>query len=87
MLDIFAAHRHSSQNREEIRRRSGVCGCFSCLSVFHPDQVTDWCDDGETALCPRCGVDAVIGSGSGYPVDDEDFLRAMYLEWFTPPLR
>jgi NAD-dependent SIR2 family protein deacetylase len=36
------------------------CGCFHCLQVFEATEVIDWIDDGETPLCPRCGVDAVM---------------------------
>jgi NAD-dependent SIR2 family protein deacetylase len=36
------------------------CGCFHCLNVFEATEVVDWIDDGETPLCPRCGVDAVM---------------------------
>ena len=36
------------------------CGCFHCLQVFEATTVIDWVDDGETPLCPLCGVDAVM---------------------------
>ncbi|MCE7962609.1 MAG: hypothetical protein DYH05_08955 [Acidobacteria bacterium ACB1] len=32
-------------------------------------------------LCPKCGIDSVIGSNSGYPINDE-FLRRMRSHWF-----
>jgi hypothetical protein len=36
------------------------CGCFHCLQVYEATEVIDWIDDGETPLCPHCGVDAVM---------------------------
>lgn len=36
------------------------CGCFHCLQVYEATEVVDWVDDGESPLCPRCGVDAVM---------------------------
>jgi NAD-dependent SIR2 family protein deacetylase len=36
------------------------CGCFHCLLVYEATEVVDWIDDGETPLCPHCGVDAVM---------------------------
>lgn len=36
------------------------CGCFHCLRVYDAAEVIDWIDDGETPLCPYCGVDAVM---------------------------
>jgi hypothetical protein len=35
---------------------------------------------GVTALCPRCGIDSVIGSDSGFPVE-RGFLRRMKQHW------
>lgn len=36
---------------------------------------------GETALCPRCGIDSVLGDASGLQLTDE-FMKAMQLHWF-----
>ena len=37
-----------------------LCGCFSCLHVFPSEEVFDWIDDGETPLCPTCGMETVM---------------------------
>jgi hypothetical protein len=78
------AHRHSTHHREEVVA-SESCGCFCCGSVFHPDGIEQWTDDwesvGQTAICPDCGIDAVIGSESGYPITPE-FLDRMRQQWF-----
>ncbi|MBB2961679.1 cytoplasmic protein [Methylobacterium sp. R2-1] len=63
-------------------RSSAACGCFYCLEVFAPDEIAEWIDEDATALCPRCGIDAVIGDLSGYPAGSVTFLRAMHQEWF-----
>ena len=36
--------------------------CFYCYHAFNPQTLTaqDWTDKGKTALCPACGVDAVV---------------------------
>src|SRR5688572_16027910 len=72
---LRAAHRHCSGNEAEIAN-SGLCGCFYCLRVFEPAEVEDWTDgmvgaeeDPRTALCPRCGIDSVIGDASGHDVE------------------
>lgn len=83
--DIREAHKHSSSHRAEIEA-SEACGCFYCCSTFKPSDVSDWTDEnvggiGQTALCPRCGIDSVIGSRAGFSVDLE-FLRAMKSFWF-----
>ncbi len=82
--DYVRAHRHSIKHREEILA-SDLCGCFYCLEVFPPSTIGTWVDmsndAGQTALCPHCSVDSVIGSKSGYSLTDE-FLRRMHTHWF-----
>ena len=63
-MELENAHRHSSLNRVEIEQ-SRRCGCFSCGRVFDTTEVEEYTDDGETALCPYCSVDSVIGDASG----------------------
>jgi NAD-dependent SIR2 family protein deacetylase len=36
------------------------CGCFCCLQTFPAVEVIDWVDDGDTPLCPYCGIAAVL---------------------------
>ncbi|MBK8235849.1 MAG: cytoplasmic protein [Deltaproteobacteria bacterium] len=81
---IRAAHGHSSHHRAELLA-SATCGCFYCCATFAPGEIDEWTDEvddeGQTALCPRCGVDAVLGDRSGYPLSPE-FLREMHRRWF-----
>lgn len=79
--EVIAAHQHSSHHRQELPT-SDSCGCFYCLSTFPPTAITVWIDEGDgTALCPHCGIDAVIGSASGYPMTPT-FWQAMHAYWF-----
>lgn len=78
--DHISAHEWSSYHRETLRD-SKVCGCFYCLETFSPNEIEHWTDDDETALCPKCGIDSVIGSVSGYSIDRE-FLKKMHDHWF-----
>jgi hypothetical protein len=76
------AHKHSIRHREEIAA-SERCGCFYCLAIFEPAAITDWVDEHDvTALCPKCGIDSVIGTASGFPIADFEFLTAMKEHWF-----
>lgn len=34
--------------------------CLDCLSEYDKMQIKDWCDDGQTAICPYCWNDAVL---------------------------
>jgi hypothetical protein len=83
---IIAAHKHSSNHRKELLE-SDICGCFYCLEVYSPQEIEDWIDDDNCALCVKCGIDSVIGSASNYPIT-KDFLKQMREYWFerTIPL-
>lgn len=81
--EIIEAHKHSSHNKEEIKN-SKSCGCFYCLRIFKPSEITQWgyvVQPKDFAVCPYCETDSVIGDASGYPVTEE-FLKAMHKHWF-----
>lgn len=78
--NVIQAHTSSSHHRAEIER-SDLCGYFYCVSTFLPQEIDGWCDEGETAICPKCRIDSVIGSASGYPLSEE-FLASMKQHWF-----
>lgn len=76
------AHQASFKNKESILN-SKVCGCFSCLKTFSASEATFYSEKNgeETACCPYCHTDAVLGDASGYPITRE-FLKKMKKEWF-----
>ncbi len=94
MTDVFdlpedhilrAAHRASIYHRHAIEK-SRRCGCFYCMKLFRPDHIGEWTDRHKphaehTALCPHCGIDSVIGDGSGLDIT-EVFLKDMNRHWF-----
>lgn len=77
---LEAAHKHCSLHRVELQA-SSLCGCFYCFAIFVPAEVSEWIDGGQTAECPKCTIDSVIGSASGYPITAE-FLNSMHAKWF-----
>ena len=78
--DVFAAHGFANNNWDTLIR-STRCGCFYCLRMFSPKEITRWTDNGTTAVCPYCGIDSVIGDKSCWPVTKE-FLEKMKTYWF-----
>ena len=83
--DYHSAHRYSSGHRNQVLD-SELCGCFYCLTTYPPTDIEQWIheDDsglGQTALCPNCGIDSVIGSNAGVPLT-HDFLVGMRRLWF-----
>lgn len=84
--DAVEAHKYSNNHKAKLEKDT-VCGCFSCLKIYSPKEIEEWiiadndCDRGGTAICPKCGIDSVIGESSGYPITKE-FLKEMNEYWF-----
>jgi hypothetical protein len=88
--DLKSIHRYSSKNRD-LLSGSEFAACFYCLARFNPEEIQDWVDgeqvesgdldDGVTALCPKCGIDAVLPSAA--PINwDTTLLSEMQAYWF-----
>lgn len=81
---LYYYHHTTFRNEKQVKN-SEVCGCFHCGSIFRPEEVYQWCDeddDGDpTALCPRCGIDSIIGDACGVKVTPK-FLSLMNAEFF-----
>lgn len=64
-------------NRQELGHYT-MASCFHCCSVMTISSITDWCDDGQTAICPTCGVDAVLPGNCA-----DELLNEMHAIWFV----
>ena len=78
--DLIKAHEYCTNNKSEILNNN-ICGCFYCLKIFNSKEIESWLIIEETALCPYCGIDSVIGSNSGYKISLQ-FLKKMNKYWF-----
>jgi len=70
-------------NNAEILKGSVECGCFDCLEKFHFFEIVDWVDDEpiNTAECPKCASDCVVGFKSNTKKNDL-ILKALNLRYF-----
>lgn len=80
-------HEHSFKNKEEILR-SCKCLCFHCFRTYNSNDVEMFIpenDGNETALCPLCITDTLIGDASGFELSDQliDELAYKYLRGLT----
>ena len=79
------AYKHSSAHREEVLD-SDSCACFFCLETFKSTEIHEWIDEtnklGATAMCPKCGIDSIIGAKSGFPISDINFLKQLNKLYF-----
>ena len=78
--ELIAAYEHSRCNREMLKK-DNLCGCYYCLSLFHPSKIFSWGPDKQTAVCPYCLMHSIISESSGYPMT-MDFLVRMHHAWF-----
>jgi hypothetical protein len=71
--------KYSIRNKESIKK-SKKCGCYYCLNIFYYKNIEHWIDNNQTALCPRCKIDSVIGD---FDIDfNEKFLEESSNYWF-----
>ncbi len=81
------AHRATFANEGELLA-SQQCRCFFCGYLFNANDEEHLLLSDErppldrTLHCPMCLVDCVIGSASGYPINDEAFIYAASDAWF-----
>jgi hypothetical protein len=78
--ELLALNQACSHHRA-LLTTSGICGCFHCLSVFGHLEIRKWTQHETTALCPRCGEDAVIGDASR-PGLTRRILEEMHKRWY-----
>ena len=76
---------HFCRDHDSLLWRSARCGCFHCESLFPPAEIEELVDGMSTALCPRCGVDAVLPEVPLYVLNAE-LLREMHEAFFLSPL-
>ena len=84
MTDPKEMYKRSSNHRA-LLRESELCGCFHCTTVFNVAAIEEWVDSDRTALCPHCGIDAVIPIPT--PNDFLALLKCMHKTWFTDTSR
>lgn len=91
MILYEKASDHSYYNYDEVMN-SQYAGCYHCKKYFsvtfineeqHCIATTPHGTQEPTVFCPLCGIDAVIGDASGYPVSTTEFLKYMNDNAFT----
>ena len=78
-MDIPHAAQLAFKNKLAIKASNKV-GCYHCKKIYEAKEVTQFTDKGETAICPKCGIDAVLGDAA--VTLDEQVLQHMSGYWF-----
>lgn len=74
LFNLLWALQKTKRNKS-LLNRSKICGCGKCLEIFSPSEIRWWQSD-DTARCPHCGSDSILGDASGFHVTEE-FLGQM----------
>jgi hypothetical protein len=89
-MDINLKKIHSECGwHEKAILGSTSCGCFNCLSIFPPSEITEWINEtpdcprgeGKTAICPKCDIDSVLPDSidSGLSLQLLELMQKEYL--------
>ena len=79
-LDPIQSHEDSIYHAAQVHA-SEQCGCFYCLEIFPSTEIEEWLDNNTTAICPHCGIDAVIAETAERKIN-KAFLQNMKSQWF-----
>lgn len=78
-LSMFNYLNHTIENKKQVLA-SQTCRCANCLATFSGAEVTEFTDKGKTAICPKCGVEAVLPDCvEGL---DDQLLQEIHDYWF-----
>ena len=75
------AGKHSCKHREEIEK-SSVIVCYYCQTFLKLAEIKEWVDKDQTAVCPYCGIDTVLGNASGMFLLTTEFVKDLNYRWF-----
>lgn len=86
---LEAIHHFCTANRSLLEESSSA-GCLCCGATFAPNEILEWVPavdpvtrqpQGDTAACPRCGIDSVLPSAAPVSLNPQ-MLAAMQSFWF-----
>jgi len=69
------------KNNEELIEKSGYCYCFHCQKKISSFEITRFLGEENTALCPYCGIDAIIPENIDDDINSE-IIDDMNNYWF-----
>lgn len=73
-------HSQTFKNRD-ILQEANDCVCVNCSEEFKVEEISDWLDNKQTAVCPHCHVDAVLPKTETLTTEK---LKELHYLWFTP---
>ena len=85
--ELKELHEHCHNNKVSIKK-SKMVGCFYCLEIYPKEDIQEWTPRSGNAICPKCGVDSVLGQIHFDSVKElKKVLPQMYDVWFKVAVR
>lgn len=83
-LRMDAIRKHSTDNQPDIVA-SEICGCYSCMNMFSPEEIKDYAPGYvfATAKCPVCGRKTVLPEHPDYKLT-RHLLNELRQHYFKP---
>lgn len=78
---IKLAIKFATSNKDALGK-SKYAACYYCQQVFLANEVVEFLEVENTALCPKCGIDSVLPDTSGYEFTKENLLE-LHKFWFS----
>ena len=78
---IKDAPKLAMKNKTNVEQ-SDACGCYSCTKIFKKEDIAEWTDNYQTAICPFCNVDCVIPDKCGIEINEQSLI-ALKQFWFN----
>lgn len=79
-MTLEDASEYSINNAAQIKQAQ-IAGCYYCKSIYSAVQISEYVDDGLTALCPKCGIDSVLPDTAPFDLTVETLARLKRI-WF-----
>lgn len=75
--EIFSMHNRLAMEAAQ------KCGCYCCMRIYKIGEIEQWTDRGSTAICPYCGIDAVLPDIEGVINVDYSLLSMLHEKYFA----
>ena len=75
MISITQFPQVAMRNKIAIQNCTEV-GCYYCQKIFNSQEIKEWTDKDQTAICPFCDTDSVIPNLAEYKLTEEMLQQA-----------
>lgn len=74
---LIRLHSQTRYNSTKLSKKL-IGSCCNCGSKVAVSEIVDWCDSGNTAICPICDVDSIIPGNINLKIINE--ISLMYFQ-------